>query len=257
MDEKKISRKKYKKNFIQSVTFRMSYPKILELEEGKPSKLQTKIINEFPMVKERHGAKLGIEPDDKKEDITIKKEEKIGWEFINKDKTRKLFIESEIFELEFKKYSNFKEYFEVLKNVFDIFINLYPVKITKSLSLRYINIIELDEKNTYDWSEYINSSLFSIPKEFFKKESRLLGYLNLMEFKEDECNIDFNYGLYNSEYPNPINRKEFLLDYECHLDEDVEISRVLDKIKKFHEIEDKWFEISILDKLREKMEVEK
>jgi uncharacterized protein (TIGR04255 family) len=139
--------------------------------------------------------------------------------------------------------------------VYNTLIEIYTIKIIKEVSLRYINQIVFKSGSPFEWGKYIKKSLFKFPKDFFKEETKPLRYLNSLEFKEKENTIRFNYGLFNSEYPSPINRKEFVLDYNCYLDEDIDASDVLEKIKEFHKIEDRWFEMSILQPLREKMGV--
>jgi uncharacterized protein (TIGR04255 family) len=57
----------------------------------------------------------------------------------------------------------------------------------------------------------------------------------------------------NDEFPNPITRKEFILDYDC-FSHDVEYTEVINKLSDFHNNIQEMFENSIEDKLRKQME---
>ena len=77
--------------------------------------------------------------------------------------------------------------------------------------------------------------------------------MNLLEFQTQVCNLKFQFGMFNSEYPNPIALKEFALDYDCSLKEELEIGEVYGKVKEFHNVATYWFEKSIGDELRKIM----
>ncbi len=255
MSNKNFSRKKYKNNFLTNVIFRVDYPKILELtEKNPPVKLQEKIIDHFQIVKEIPGEIVEFKK--KKADFSFKSEKKLGWEFSDKEKTKKAFIDPEYSWIEYYKYSNFEEFFKDIKLIFDPLIDSYPVKVTKRIGLRYINQIHLDSGSPTDWMEYINPDLFVFPKLIAKQEGSTLRYFNFIEVREKECRLKFQYGLFNSEYPNPITRKEFVLDYDCSIEEEIEISNIFDKAIEFHEVANRWFEVNILQKLRDIMGVE-
>jgi len=250
MPQRKIQRDKYKSNYLTNVILNIRLPKVLELSNGKsPSDFQKKIVDIFPSIREIPGDIFEISGK------TFKQEKRVGWEFINKEKTRRIFLEPETLEIEFNKYSTFEDFFDTVNLIFTTLIELYPIKIVQGVSLRYINQIFFESGNPYNWGRYIKKSLFNFPIDFFEGDVKPLRYLNSLDFKENDYTIHFVYGLFNSEYPSQINRKEFVLDYRCYMHEDIETSIVLEKIKEFHEIEGRWFEKSILQPLREKMGV--
>jgi len=55
------------------------------------------------------------------------------------------------------------------------------------------------------------------------------------------------------EYPNPIARKEFILDYDCYVMDEISAAEIPKLVKVLHEDAKDLFERSILDGLREKM----
>jgi uncharacterized protein (TIGR04255 family) len=59
----------------------------------------------------------------------------------------------------------------------------------------------------------------------------------------------FQYGLFNSEYPNPIAKREFALDYDCFLQSEMAFSEVPGYLTKFHDEIEKLFRESVTEEL--------
>ncbi|MDY6895401.1 MAG: TIGR04255 family protein [Thermotogota bacterium] len=247
----------YESNYITNVIFRVDFPKILELNEQKtPIKFQEAVSERFPKLEEIKGGVLDVKIE-KDMDISLKHENKVTWEFSNKEKTKKVFINSDFVSIEYLKYEHFADFLNEIQFVFDTFTSLYPVKISKRIGLRYINQIKLDSGDPMDWNNLIHPSLFSNYNEFKLENIDILRSMRLLELKEGEYRLKFQFGLSNSEYPNPIARKEFILDYDCSTNEELEISEIFNLAKEFNIIIYRWFENSILEDLREKMGVVK
>lgn len=121
--------------------------------------------------------------------------------------------------------------------------------------MRYINEIILREGNTFDWKNIIDDKLLFNSSNFVDESHSILRSMQTFEFMKNDNRIIFTFGTPNSEYPEPISRKEFLLDYNVSYDDLLEISDVFDKIKEFNEIISDMFENSIGDELRAKMGV--
>jgi len=228
---------------------------VLELNEKQPPiKFQKKIIERFPIIKEvkgeivQAGMKAGNE-------LFISKTDKVSWEFFNKDRTKKVFIDSNFIFVEYYKYKHFRELHDDMSLIFNTFIEQYPVKIINRIGLRYINEIHLPSGKPLDWIDLIHPSFHNITNEFIEESDKLIRLMHLLEIKEEKSTLRFSFGLFNSEYPSPIARKEFILDYDCSLQEEMEISGLFSIGKDFNNIIHKWFERSILEGLRDIMEV--
>ncbi|MGD0951250.1 MAG: hypothetical protein ABR985_02460 [Methanotrichaceae archaeon] len=61
--------------------------------------------------------------------------------------------------------------------------------------------------------------------------------------------------MYNPEYPNKITRKIFVLDYDCYTTDELNASEIKEKMEILQRDEEKLFESSIENGLREKMGV--
>ncbi len=244
----------YQSNYLTHVIFRVDFPKILRLDRtDPPAQFQDTIMGSFPHLNERKTRSLSI--DMQNSSAVAKQEEMPQWEFMNKEKTQKIIIESTSFVQEFLKYTRFPEFFDVLKETLESFFQIYPMSICTRLGLRYINRIKIDVGDPLNWENLLFAPLYETNIKLISDPNTLKRSMHSLELKEGKYNLRFNYGIFNSEYPNPVARKEFILDYDCYYDEEEETSRVFDMVKEFNMIITKWFEKSISDGLRSNMGV--
>jgi len=240
----------YRKNFLTNVIARIDYPKILELSERKPpSTFQGRVKGRYPLLRELKGETVKYKQE--KEKFEISKEEKISWQFSNKDKNIIVHVDPEFLTIEAEKYTTFDEFLHEIKFVLGIFKDLYPVEIINKIGLRHINQIKINEGDPLNWTDLINPSLCGVIHNFASNDGNVLRSMHTLEMKiSDERKIKFNFGIFNSEYPNPVSRREFVLDYDCREDEDFPVSEIETKLKDFNDIIYDWFEISICEGLR-------
>ena len=59
--------------------------------------------------------------------------------------------------------------------------------------------------------------------------------MNNFLFKKNEFRINFTFGIFNTEFPNPIARKEFILDFDCLCYDDLNVHEVKDTIEDMHD----------------------
>lgn len=242
----------YEKTYLTNVIFRVDFPKIMEMDQTKKvPQLQERFKDIFPNFKEIPGGvieyQLGLE------DFAIKKEKRVAWEFSDKEGLKKVVITPETAILEYKKYSTFDDFLVDIKLVFDKLIELYQIKSCKRIGLRYINQITIPSGNPLDWNGYIHPSLSSVVKGFTESRDSVLRSMHLLEVQEKSNNLTFQFGLFNSEYPNPIARKEFALDLDCSSREEIPATQIYKSASEYNEVVSKWFERSITDELRRTM----
>ena len=243
-------RKEYKKNFLTNVIFKLDFQKILELnEKNPPSEFQKKIADKFPITNELRNKLLEFETKKETEDVSVKQERTLSWEFMNKEKTKKVIVDSQFLIVEFLKYTTFEEFFQDIKFILGIFSELYCVKISKRIGLRYINQINIPSGDPLDWNLLINKDLFGLTKNFLSDKDPILRSMHLLEVKQESYTLRFQFGLFNSEYPNPIARKEFVLDYDCFSVEEKETSDIFSRIEEYHAVIRNLFEKSIMENL--------
>jgi uncharacterized protein (TIGR04255 family) len=246
----------YPINFLESVIFRVDFPTVLELVNNAPAEFQNKIREQFPKLKEDIvfiEAKIDIS----KRDIgDIKSGKERKWEFYNDEDKKKVIITPFFVALEYNRYSNFEVFYKDLELIFKNFFEIYPSTIATRIGLRYQNIIKFNKGNPFDWEKFINPNLYNVTKYFLNEKCNPIRSLHIIELKEDKYNMNFKFGLFNSEYPNDIFKKEYLLDYDCYIREDTDIPKIYEKVKEFHSIIKEWFDKNTLEGLKKVMKGE-
>ena len=77
-----------------------------------------------------------------------------------------------------------------------------------------------------------------------------------MDFSyDDEQRMRFQYGMPNPDYPAPIKKKHFILDFDAYAEMLIDISELGDTLDTFHDRINSAFEQVIKDGLRKKMGV--
>lgn len=260
---KELDKIHYNWNFITNAVFKVDFPKVLELSlSNPPSRFQEKIGDRFPILEEKPGKffEVAIPKEIKKEDIIVKQEEIGKWDFYNKERSKSVVVTPEWIALEYFKYDSFDEFDSDIEFVFQTFFDIYGViKIAKRVGMRYINQIKLQSGDPLDWNNLINPALVAVTRDFIKKERKddVKKSMHMVIIKEKDCEVKFQFGLFNSEYPNTISRKEFALDYDCAIREEIEVHEVFERAKQFNYIIGNWFEYSIEEGLRSIMKGEK
>jgi len=246
--------KVYKKNFITNAIFKVNFPKI-DLNENPPEDLKKKISTKFPNFNLKKKANVDVRVKNGKT-ITTNFNEIISWEFMtepSKEKVNRFIIHPNYFSLEYENYSNFKSFNKDIKLVFDVFNEFFPIETVKRVGLRYINQIILDSGKPLEWDKLLHPSLFSIYNGFLSDSDDILRSMHVLELEDNDYFLRFQFGSYNSEYPNPIARKEFVLDYDCFLNEDRTPYEIFKIAEDSNKIIYKWFEKSIKEGLRDIM----
>ena len=159
-----------------------------------------------------------------------------------------------IFDL--KKYNNYEEFKGLVQRVIRNLGEQSPsIKVSKT-GLRYINQIIIDEGDPFDWTELIKEPLIC-SLNFINDRSELSRHVGVMELNKSDYYVRFQYGWFNSEYPNPIAKKEFLLDYDCYSKNESDISSIIGQIHILHEEIKKLFELSTYTENLQRMGDEK
>ena len=242
---------KYKKDYLTNVICRIDFINRLNFSTDQINRLKNDISEDFPNMKDMDVSFIEVMMGPE-EDRTIRKKGKV-YEFAHEGKLVR--IEPECLVFEFKQYTGFDQFRELVKKVLNSLDLLNNSVRSKRMGLRYINQIRLDEGDPFDWNGLIVDSL--VPKTVYTKDknvlSRSLGWVDLTY---DDFYVRFHYGMFNSEHPNPIARKEFVLDFDCYTKDEQDLSDVSTLLDRFHEKIKEMFECSILDDLRQIMEVE-
>lgn len=237
-------------NFLKQVILQLDFLGHIELSKELIDELKHAVHADFADFKvvEKVVVELALPMDPEK---THEKRSK-GFSFKNPDTDDFMVLHSDSVIIDIKKYKSYAEFRNLVTKILNGIQRDNPSSKLSRLGFRYINQIIIDEGTPFEWDKKIKKSL-TCGVEFVDKSelSRLMG---LIELKKSNHSIRFHYGWFNSEYPNIIAKKEFLLDYDCYTKNEIEISSVLSQIDVFHNSIKKLFEDSISDELKNVME---
>ena len=234
--------------------FNLDFPTLKNYQD-KFKEFQTLIKVNFPVIEEIKGFAIEHKVSNEgKPESSVK--EIVTFVLNNKEKTKTVSLQENKLIFNFKDYIKFEEFQKTLKLVLDSLFNVYPEIISRKIGLRYINQINFDNGSLFDWNNLIESKLLT-SIQFIDNKDELSRHLSLIEITKDEYQLRFQYGFYNSMYPSPIIKKEFMLDLDCFSSESFEnSSEILKKVEIFNKIIGEMFEKSISNGLREIMRKE-
>jgi len=250
---------KYKKPFLKQVVFRIDLAQPISQSKKLASDFQEIIKNEFPNREDISGihfeATMGMGKD---KGASVKQTQRIvtSGRFSDADRKTILMFEPEPpnLNLLFNSYDSSDELKKIVGLITAAINKVYGNILIKRTGLRYINNITLNEGDAFDWALFINEHLISM-LDFPSDKGMMSRAIGRIELNKDTHKIQFYYGIANPEYPNPIARKEFILDYDCYSTEEINITEVPNTVNILHAEIKALFERSILGGLREKMGV--
>jgi uncharacterized protein (TIGR04255 family) len=250
---------KYKKPFLENVIFRIDLAQPLSLSKQSVADFHENIKAIFPNRNNTSGfifeTKFGVEGQDKG---GVKQSQRpfAKYEFSSTDGKIVLVLDEEPsnLNLSFQSYNNSDELNKIVGLISSAINKVYGNVLIKRTGLRYVNNIILTEGSAFDWTLFINNSLISM-LDFLPDKGSISRVMGRIELNKDTHKLQFYFGLVNPEYPNRIAKKEFVLDYDCYVTEQINITDLLEIVRILHDEIKSLFERSILDGLRTKMGV--
>jgi uncharacterized protein (TIGR04255 family) len=220
----------YPKNFITQVIAKVDFEPILRLKEEPPYSFQEAIKEWFPRSDQAESVEFLLKPGE--EPSAIKKP--ISYLFFNKEKTEKIEVNYQTIILTLGQYLEFDSFISKIELMYNNFNEIYHPSIIKRIGLRFVNEIKL-RGNPFEWEGYLNNNLYCMINAFPDLTESLSRIMAQMIIALEGRRIIFNFGIYNSEFPNTITQKEFILDYDCASVEECEPEVALGKFRLFYE----------------------
>lgn len=241
----------YTTNFLSHVIFRIDFSIILDLVDNLPREFQNKILNSYPILEPIQQFLVKIENNGS--NINTIPKNKTTWRFKTNDDDHFVELDSEFLTIVSKKYTNFTSFKKNLSQILSVFLETYPNVVIKRLGLRYINQIHLEDTDYFHWHNYINETLIK-NIDFIEDKNTLRRLMQIYEIKpEEDTHLTLKCGIFNSSYPAQISKNEFTLDYDCYSQVEIFASEILNRLSKFNEIITIYFEKSITDAFRKKL----
>lgn len=252
MSTNNAKRRKYKKDFLKQVIIRIDFDTPLPIAADGPAKgIYAAVKERFPITEEKKviGKELLIGPKVTKERSIETKE----WHYHGKYREKHLTVTPNAMFIEYKKY----EYYEMLRDDFlsvsNALFDAYPKLQVKRLGLRYIDNIEITEGTPMEWDKYLKPELNSSFALADNKETISRAF-HVLEFNYGEDLLRFQFGMFNPDFPAPIKKKIYTLDFDMYVTKLLDKTDIEQTIDRFHEKLSLSFEEVITDELRKIME---
>jgi len=247
-----VKRRKYKKDFLKQVIVRIDFDTPLPIVlEGPAKGIYDTVKERFPVTEERKviGKEFLIGKNAIKERSIETKE----WHYYGKNREKHLTVSPNVMFIEYNKY----EYYEMLHDDFlsvsNAIFDAYPKLQVKRLGLRYIDNIDIAEGNPMEWDKYLKPELNSTFAIADNKETISRAF-HVLEFNYGEDLLRFQFGMFNPDYPAPIKKKIYTLDYDMYVTKLLGKTDIEQTLNRFHEKVNHSFEEVITEELRKIME---
>ena len=252
MSNNNATRKKYKKDFLKKVIVRIDFDTSLPIVKKGPAEgIYDTVKTRFPITEEKKviGKEFLIGPGDTKERSIETKE----WHYYGKNREKHLTITPNMTFVEYNKY----EYYEMLKEDFlsvsKALFDSYPKIQVKRLGLRYVDNIDIPNESPTEWDKYLKPELNTIFALAGNRETISRAF-HVLEFNYGEDFLRFQFGMFNPDYPAPIKKKIYTLDFDMYVTKILNKTDIEETLDRFHEKVSEFFEEVITDELRKIME---
>jgi uncharacterized protein (TIGR04255 family) len=242
----------YKNNFLQEVIARIDLVSPISILINElPKEISTEALSNFPIDEPKKGFTQQVVFSPSK--LITNKQEFTEWNFYGRDRKKMLRISPDSFFISYNKYETFDKLRAEFDSFKNCFFNLFKEAQPSRLGLRYINQIDLTNGNPFDWHDFLDSNLLNLLnyKVDGAKPSRI--FHNYEVVFPDEYNLRFNFGLHNPDYPSPLRKRIFTLDYDAYYKGLMEPKNITDFLDSYHSSIQELFEHNITDKLRKVM----
>jgi len=241
--------KKYKKNFLKGVLAKIDFSvPIPDFDTGLKADFVKKIIKLFPL--KESNKLIGQELQFAVHGVQTRNVEKIEWFFYGKDREKKLSINENSMFVEFTKYETYTKLKEDFTVAVDALYDSYPELAVNRFGLRYVNNIDLREENPLEWLRFLDAKLLNNLQMPFNMEF-LSRFFTSLDFNFSNMNLRFQYGNHNPDYPAPIKRKLFVLDFDAYLQIYHEKKDIFCNLDIFHSKIEEYFESCITQEFRD------
>ncbi len=244
----------YKKTFLENVIARIDFASPVEaLNARVPKRFDEYALAIFPIKAPRKEIRVS-EALLSKAGIQSTSEKLYGqWEYSDRKNENKMELVQTHMDLVFTKYRDYKDLKEVFTGLTEVLTAEVRDIVIKRFGLRFINNIVLNDKDTTaKWDKYLSKFLLSFLKIPEKSDELLRGF-HILDIRRADFTLDFKYGLFNPDFPAPIKKRQFILDYDAFYNGLLDPKNIPSYLDAFHRAIYDLFEKCITNDLRKIM----
>lgn len=168
--------------------------------------------------------------------------------FHGKDREKSLIITPDGVAQTSKSYKSFELFLSDFMGFISSLKEAQPEQIANRVGIRYVNVIDMNEGNPLEWSEFINEQMLGIID--IGNKANISRAFHILEFNFDTVNLKCQFGIANPDYPATVRRKQFVLDLDAQAVGAFDLSEIEPILKTGHQKIQEFFELSITDKTR-------
>lgn len=241
----------YKRNFLTEVVARVDLVSPLpSLANELPREISRTALANFPIDEPKPAFTQELLVSGK--ELATRKQEFTEWNFYGRNREKRLTIVPQAFFVVYKDYKNYENLRSEFLTIVESFFSHFEQAQLSRLGLRYINQLDVPGLSPLDWQDYVSKDLLSL-FSYTIEEATPSRIFHSFEVVFDDFNLRFQFGVHNPDYPAPVRRRAFILDYDAYFKGLLEPKDIPECLNKYHDAIQKLFERNITDKLREVM----
>lgn len=247
----------YKKNFLRQVLIRIDFLNFVDSEKILSPNIINKVQKYFPQNGKQQLVKfssinININENNNVDTKGTNSIDGIQQDFFDKGQ-KKLTISNKFMVFEIQQYNSFNEVYDYIRNIIQEVFSSNKIIVSRT-GIRYINLFDSSQiKITKKLFASSISATVGTKLSYEENNIQCIRSLHINEYQvNDDMMLKFQYGMYNPNYPSLLQKKDFVLDYDCsHSFPLSSFEDVMRYIEKGHDTIQYLFEISIGDSLRD------
>jgi uncharacterized protein (TIGR04255 family) len=248
----------YATNFLKQVILRLDFAPLAALYSDKQPAYSEQIKDAFPHVKGQQRSQFVFAIGG----ASSVEQQKMGWQWQHGDseddkKRRLVTVASDFFSMEAigaGTYTGFADFRHRFVPVYDKFVVALGVREYTRIGLRFINEFLIPEEgDALIWNGLLAADLATGVKPGFANGIRMTRSMHQVTGLKDDISVVASYGLHNPDYPNPIVRRQFVLDLDSSVSGGIAEAEAKRKIDALYDVGRDIFEASIDTGIRERM----
>jgi uncharacterized protein (TIGR04255 family) len=252
-----IERVVYKKKILDKVICQLRFPPILRIDTEIPAEFQGKIIDEYPLYKEKKEYRqINFGPQFAQEPMANVSTTSNIHEFYSQEKEWKISLSRTFISSSNQTYPKWSDFIGHFMKPLEALNEIYKPQYFVRTGLRYINILRRSKLGLEEtpWSELIVPSLLGILSS--DKSDNAVSYTQLSEISLDEkSKVRITAVLTND--PKSNNEKCLVIDGDFNVNSKLETENIVKQLDELHEYATRFFRWSITEKLHNALEPEK